>query len=201
MYANIKSTCSTPDANIYVRNISVFKGNMFYVEDKKMLLYWISIFKILLHLCIRNATPNKNRCGKDGSPPFPRVWNVLPKFQRSSFLGFRVRVRPWGGQEVKLLLAGHGLETVRAWRWCCRAPPRRCRAAVVLAGPLRSVNHGLFSDLPKLTGSYLLTVWNPITTKWCSYMSVALARRELPDTGVLHCLTSTLQRHPALPTE
>ena len=39
MYANIKSICSTPDANIYVRNISVFKGNMFYVEDKKMLLY------------------------------------------------------------------------------------------------------------------------------------------------------------------
>jgi len=35
MYANIKSICSTPETNIYVRYILVFKGNMFNVEDKK----------------------------------------------------------------------------------------------------------------------------------------------------------------------
>ena len=35
MYANIKSICSMPETNIYVRYISVFKGNMFNVENKK----------------------------------------------------------------------------------------------------------------------------------------------------------------------
>jgi len=72
-------------------------------------------------------------------------------------------VRPWGGQQVKLLLAGNGLERVCAWS--CHVPRGHCRAAAVLAGPLRSVNHGLFSDLPKPKGSYLFTAGNPITTK------------------------------------